>query len=195
MTTAILEAEDIQLDHPLKASFLKWQCHVRQLMMRDRQGRPDDAIAPQLFLQGADTPMMGHVITVMCKRPEYSVTSELRHLDLKTHDPAHKRSQGLNFFSATYYQKHREFSDVLTATFQPGSKGALSIMNAERVTLVFEAYRQRFRLACDVHDLPPDNQLYLATIAQNRLFNQDLSPNTIVLGFEPDWDFSASERY
>ena len=115
--------------NPLKNTFLKWQCHVRQLAMRDKQGRPDDAIMPEVFLKGETAPM-GHVITIMNKAPAYSVTPELLHLARKTKDPAHHRSQALNFFSATYYQKHREFSDVLTATFPPGSPGAKKIREA-----------------------------------------------------------------
>ncbi len=177
--------------NPLKNTFLKWQCHVRQLAMRDKQGRPDDAIMPEVFLKGETAPM-GHVITIMNKAPAYSVTPELLHLARKTKDPAHHRSQALNFFSATYYQKHREFSDVLTATFPPGSPGAKKIREAEYCTLVFEVYSQRFELYCKVWTLAAHNSLHQATMAHNRLFNPALPSDAVVLGFEPDWDLSSS---
>ena len=85
---------------PLRLSFLKWQCRVRQIAMRDNHGRPDDAITSALFLPGADEPM-GHIITVMNKSPGYSVTPELLHMAKKTNDPAQGRDQAIRFFSAT----------------------------------------------------------------------------------------------
>ena len=41
-------------EHPLRNGFLKWQTRVRQIAMRDSDGRPDDAITPELWLPGAD---------------------------------------------------------------------------------------------------------------------------------------------
>ena len=76
---------------------------------------------------------MGHVITVMCKLPAYSVTAELTHMAKKTMDPAKWREEALKFFSATHYQKAREFSDVLTANFAPGSTGAAKLRKAEEM--------------------------------------------------------------
>lgn len=177
---------------PLRDAFLKWQCRVRQISMRDGQGRPDDAITPELFLPGAEEPM-GHVITVLNKAPGYSVTPELRHMAARTHDPAQRREKALQFLSSSYYQKHREFSDILTATFPPGSPGAAAIRDAERCRLVFDAYNQRFDLACKVWRLAGHNPLAQATLAHNLLFNPALPPDTEVLGFEPDWAGSSSD--
>ena len=177
---------------PLRLAFLKWQCRVRQMSMRDNHGRPDDAITPALFLPGADEPM-GHVITLLNKSPGYSVTPELLHMAKKTNDPAQRRDQAIRFFSATYYQKASEFSDILTATFPPGSPGAAKIREAENVTLRFDAYAQIFDLRCRVWKLAPHNPLYQSTVAHNQLFNPAFAPDTEILGFEPDWDASTSE--
>ena len=179
-------------DSPLRLAFLKWQCHVRQLAMRNNDGRPDDAIMPEVFLPGADE-SMGAVITLLNKAPGYSVTPELQHMAAKTNDPAQIRQTALQFLSATYYQKAKEFSDILTATFPPGSPGAKQIHEAGRCTLVFEAYGQRFDLDCKVWRLAPHNLLHQATMAHNILFNPTLPPATEVLGFEPDWDASQAE--
>ncbi|QGX97059.1 hypothetical protein EI983_01720 [Roseovarius faecimaris] len=179
-------------DHPLRLTFLKWQCRVRQLNMREADGRPDDAIMPAVHLDGADEPL-GHIITVMNKSPGYSVTPELEHMARKTHDPAQRRDAALKFLSASYYQKAAEFSDILTATFPPGSDGAATIRRAKSCRLVFEAYAQRFDLSCKVWKLAQHNLLYQATMAHNRLFNPALPPDTIVLGFEPDWSASSSD--
>jgi hypothetical protein len=179
-------------DHPLRLAFLKWQCRVRQIAMREAQGRPDDAITPAVILAGETEPL-GHIITVMCKAPGHSVTAELEHMAAKTNDPAQRREQALRFLSASHYQKPDTFSDILTATFPPGSPGAATIRAAERVTLVFDAYAQRFDIAAKVWRLAEKNPLHAATLAHNRLFNPALPPGTEVLGFEPDWAASTSE--
>ena len=177
---------------PLRKAFLKWQCRVRQTSMRDNHGRPDDAITPALYLPGETEPM-GHVITLLNKAPGYSVTPELLHMAKKTNDPAQRRDQAIRFLSATYYQKASEFSDILTATFPPGSPGAATIRAAETVRLRFEAYSQIFDLSCKVWKLGPQNPLHQATMAHNRLFNPSLAHDIEILGFEPDWEASSSE--
>ena len=177
---------------PLRTAFLKWQCRVRQVAMRDNQGRPDDAITPALFLPGEEEPM-GHIITLLNKSPGYSVTSELLHMAKKTNDPAQRRDQAMQYLSATYYQKAAEFSDILTATFPPGSPGAAKIRRSKEVRLVFDAYTQMFDLNCRVWKLARHNPLFQSTMAHNKLFNPALAPDTEVLGFEPDWSRSTSD--
>lgn len=180
-------------DAPLRKMFLKWQCRVRQIAMRDSDGRPDDAITPAVFI-GDETEPMGHIITILNKAPGYSVTAEMTHMAAKTNDPAQRRDQAIRFFSATYYQKAGEFSDILTATFPPGSQGAATLHQAQRVRLRYEAYAQTFVLSCKVWRLASHNPLYKATMAHNRLFNPGLPPATEVLGFEPDWAASSSSN-
>lgn len=177
---------------PLRLAFLRWQCRVRQTLMREAEGRPEDGIMPALYLPGDDEPL-GHIITVMNKSPGYSLTREMQHMAQKTNDPAQRRDQAIRFFSAAYYQKAGEFSDILTATFPPGSQGAAKIRDAQEVRLVFDAYAQVFDLSCKVWRLATHNPLYQATMAHNRLFNPNLPGETEVLGFEPDWNASTSE--
>ncbi|MEQ9259448.1 MAG: hypothetical protein RIG84_10130 [Roseovarius sp.] len=179
-------------DSPLRMGFLRWQCRVRQMAMREKEGRPDNGIMPDVYLPGETEPL-GAIITLISKAPGYSVTPELQHMAAKTNDPAQRREQALRFLSAGYYQNAGEFSDVLTATFPPGSQGAATIRAAERCTLVFEAFSQRFDLSCKVWLLAPHNTLHQATMAHNLLFNPTLPPDTVVLGFEPDWEASTSD--
>lgn len=176
----------------LLESFLRWQCRVRQIAMRDNQGRPDDAIAPELTLAGETEPM-GHIITVISKWGAYTKTPELKHMSKRTNDPAQRRNKALEFFSETYYQQSREFSDTLTATFPPDSAGADSLVAAGECTLKFEAYNQRFDLICKINRLPDSDPLYQSTWWHNLLFNPTLHPRTTVLAFEPDWDRSTSD--
>ncbi len=177
---------------PLRDMFLRWQCQVRLIAMRQKQGVPDEAITPALTLPGATEPM-GHVITVMSKGLGASKVPELRHMVQRTNDPAQRREKALQFFAEAYYQKPEEFSDVLTATFPPRSPGAETIAEARRVTLTFEAYSQRFDLICDVARLARNHPLYQATWWHNQLFNPNLHPDTAILGFKPDWEASTAE--
>ncbi len=182
-------------DHPLCRAFLKWQCRVRQMSVRHNHGRPDEGIAPDVYPGpgGAAAESFGRIITVLNKAPGYSVTAELDFIAAKTHDPAARREQALRFLSATYYQKAGEFSDILTATFPPGSPGAARLRAEGAVTLKFDAFSQRFGLVCKVWKLAAHNPLYRATIAHNRLFNPALPPDVVVLGFEPDWARCSSD--
>ena len=178
--------------HPLRNAFMKWQCRVRQIAMREHDGRPDDAIMPAVVLPGQAEPM-GHIITVMNKAPGFSVTAELQHMAAKTNDPAQRRDNAIRFLSSAYYQKAGEFSDILTATFPPGSEGAAQIHEAGQCRLLFDAYAQKFDLTCKVWRLAPHNLLHQATLAHNVLFNPTMPPNTEVLGFEPEWPASSAD--
>lgn len=178
--------------HPLRDAFLRWQCRVRLIMMRENMGRPDDAIMPFVTPQGADAPM-GKIITVMSKLPQYSIVPEMQHMVKQTYDPAQRRDKAMQYFSESYYQKGRQFSDILTSTFVPGSKGAQAIRAAERCTLKFEIYSQIYELDCKVWTLSKTNALYQATWWHNHLFNPDMSDDAIILGFEPDWNKSRAD--
>ncbi|MFC6486972.1 hypothetical protein [Nitratireductor sp. GCM10026969] len=172
--------------NPLRDAFLKWQCRVRQIAMRDNEGRPDAGIMPAVYLPGEPEPM-SYIITILNKAPVHSATPELEHMSAKTNDPARRRDQAVEYLSASYYQKASEFSDMLTATFPAHSPGAAAIHTAGRVRLVFDAFAQRFELSCKVRRLAPGDPMYKATVAHNRLFNPALPAGTEVLGFEPDW--------
>ena len=177
---------------PLRDAFLRWQCRVRQMMMRDKMGRPDSGVMPALTLQGETEPM-GHIITVLSKGLAHSKTPEMRHMAQRTNDPASTREAALKFFSEFYYQKASEFSDILTATFPPGSAGAATIRRAGRCTLSFDAFNQCYDLECRVWKLTAKNPLWQATYWHNALFNPSLPADTVILGFEPDWKRSSAD--
>lgn len=192
--TALAHLLDIEPSrNPLRRQFIGWQCRVRQIAMRDKQGRPDDAVMPLVHLAGDDEPL-GHVITVMSKNAAFSQTPELQHMARQTNDPAQRREKALQYFSSTYYQQADAFSDVLTATFQPGSQGAARIAAADHCSLTFEAYTQRFVLHCQTKQLDADHPLHAATRAHNILFNPTLHPDSVIIGFKPDWDASTAEQ-
>jgi len=170
----------------LRENFLRWQCRTRQMCVREREGRPDDSMMPAVYLPDTED-LFGHIITVMSKRAEYSKVPELQHMVKQTHDPASRRKKALTLLSETYYQKATEFSDVLTSTFSVDSKGAQALRQAKRCRLEFSAYRQSYQLDCKVWRLSQNNPLWQSTYWHNMLFNPSLPPDTVILGFEPDW--------
>lgn len=191
--TSLAEIFDLpQTDHPLRKSFLKWQCRVRQIAMRESDGQPDDALTPSVYMPGESQPV-GDIITVLSKRPEYSKTPELQHIAKRTFDPAQRREKALQFLCEVYFQKADEFADTLTSTFSPQSQGAQAMAGAGRCRLKFTAYSQCFDLDCSVERLSQEHFLYQATWWHNLLFNPGLRPDSIVLAFKPDWESSFAD--
>lgn len=172
-------------------AFVKWQCRVRQFAIRQRRGRPDEAVMPEVVPDGEVGPA-GRIVTVLNRVPERSVLPELEHIAARTHDPAERLEGAIRFLGAGYYQTHREFSDTLTATFPPGDAVAARILDAGGCALLFDAYSTRFDLSCRVRRLARNDPLSLSTLAHNRLFNPAPRPDVQVLGFEPDWRESRS---
>ena len=176
----------------MRDRFLGWQCRVRQISMRSHDGRPTGGMTPLVSATGEDAPV-GRIVTVICRRPEHSVTMELRHLARRTHDPAERRENALKFLAERYYQSWREFSDVLTASFPPGSETAATLLEHRECRLAFEQFSQRFDVHCTVRRLSRNNPLREATFWHNLLFNPRLSADCVILGFQPDWPKSEAE--
>ena len=146
ITSTVIGKQD---QFELRKSFIKWQCRVRQIAMRENGGKPDEGIIPIIKLETLSSEL-GSVITLIHKLPKFSVTAELIHMSKKTMDPAQRRDQAVRFLSSAYYQKHAEFSDLITATFEPNSKGAKIILQEAYCILMFEAFSQRYDLHCTV---------------------------------------------
>ena len=192
MKAVAQQSEMTQQFIPLRDAFLRWQCRVRQISMRENFGRPDGAIKPRLTLN-RDSEPVGNIITVLSRNSSHSKTPEMRHMVQSIFDPSQRREKAIQFFSEIYYQKFLQFSDTLTAAFSPNSPVAEAICAAKASSLTFENYGQRFDLDCTVSTLPKKNPLFQATWWHNKLFNPHLLPDTVILGFEPDWSRSSAE--
>ncbi|MCX7646634.1 MAG: hypothetical protein N2Z62_15235 [Rhodobacteraceae bacterium] len=178
--------------HALRLAFLRWQCRVRQIIMREDRGRPGPAIAPEVTPEGASAPL-GRIITVLSKAPAFDRTPELAHIARRTHDPMLRREAAVRLLSESYFQRAEEFSDMLTATFPPASPGAAALVEAGRVRLDFAAWGQRFAIAARVRRLSDRDPAWAATFWHNLLFNPALPADTVILGFVPDWQRSAAD--
>ena len=146
---------------------------------------------PQLTLRDRNEPL-GHVITLLNKLPQYSRTDEFRHLYRRTHDPRIRREDALKLIASTYYQDPGEFTDVLTATFAPGSKGAETMLETGHGVLEFAEFAQEYRIPVQILRLLRTDPLHRSTYWHNALFNPSLDPELTVVGFYPDWSTARS---
>lgn len=55
---------------PLRDAFLRWQCRVRQMSMRETFGRPDSAIKPTLTLDSNSEPIGNITINSWVQIPD-----------------------------------------------------------------------------------------------------------------------------
>ena len=173
-------------------SFLKWQCRVRQMAVREHAGRPDDSMSPTAeFPSGAIR--VRRIVTVICRKPEFSKTPELMHIAKRSNDPARRRDDALKFLAAEHYQQPSKFSDTLVASFSPGSATAARMAEARSCALEFRAYAQRYMFSCAIRQLEVGDPIREEAWWHNLMFNPDLPPDAVMLGFDPDWRGSISE--
>ncbi len=178
-----------------RLGFLRWQCRVRQMLMRDRDGMPDESVMPDVILYGDDAERtnLGTIMTVLNRLPEHTMVPEMQHISRRTYDPAQRREGALKLLCSTYFQSAVHFSDVLTASFGADSLGAVKIARAKTVELKFEKYAQRVSLRCKVWRLSQKNPYWQATYWHNGLFNPGAPTDATVLAFEPDWSQSSAQ--
>ena len=175
----------------IRDAFLGWQCRLRQLSVRDAEGRPTLGMRPSLSIAGAGD--LGRITVLIVPREPAAATAELRHLVRRTHDPAERYKSALTLLSAHYYQYPGEFSDRLTALFARESAVAAAALRAGRCTLGFVQYSQSYRLPCAVMELGEDEPAYQLTFWHNSLFNPRVPPDARVVGFAPDWAHAEAD--
>jgi len=176
----------------LRAHFLGWQCRVRQYAVRQGGGRPTGGMCPRVLVDAPEA-HLGPITVLINKSEPGQVTSQFRHLALKTHDPVERYHNALKVLAAAYYQRPEEFSDELTALFGEVSATADRLLTGGRCRLLFDQYSQRYDLPCTLRQLPPGHPAYEATFWHNSLFNPNLPGGVRVLAFRPDWSRATAE--
>jgi hypothetical protein len=174
----------------LRDEFIGWQCRLRQLSVREGLGRPTSGMRPRVAtLEGVE---LASAITVLLVRQEPDEsTKQFRFQVQKTQDPVERYDKALEILSAWYYQRPREFSDVMTGLFGPGSALADRLLLHRRCELEFIEYGRGYRVRCSVLELAEDDAYFQATYWHNRLFNANMPAGVRVLSFTPDWTHSA----
>ena len=174
----------------LRLAFLGWQCRLRQLSVREQDGRPSAGMRPELQVAGQDAGKITVVITLA--EPEAS-TDELRHIVKRTHDPRERYEAALRLLQSAYFQEPRRFDDRLTAVFGVEAELPAKLSGRSDCMLAFAQFNQHYRLACRAECLEPEDPAFQATYWHNALFNPSLPARVQVVGFKPDWSQARAE--
>lgn len=176
----------------LREDFLHWQCRLRQMAMREGDGRPSAGMRPLIFSREESQLAASTVVLLHKANPDDS-TAFFRHQVLKTQDPVERWEKATEHMAAGYFQRFRDFDDTLTALFGPASPLVDQLLNHGKVYLDFAELNQRFRLLCKVTELSEHDALYQATYWHNRMFNPNIPAGVRVVSFAPDWGRSEGE--
>lgn len=193
MSEGVRNSGSFERAQSLRNSFLGWQCRLRQFAVREDGGRPTPGMMPQVTV-GETGEVLGRIIIVMVPSFPEESTTQFRYIVRKTQDPVERYEKGLKILQAEYYQRPREFLDKLTALFDEHSPTATSLLEAERCTLDFEQYSQKYLIPCCVKSLRPEDPVYQATYWHNHLFNPRMPHNARVLALIPDWPNVTAEK-
>ena len=194
-----MEAEPIESDSnqkyervPIQNHFIGWQCRVRQYAMRNGEGRPTPGMRPDVLLE--DGKEVASAVTVLLV-PDLLQDSilQFRFMALKTQDPQERYKKAVQLLSASFYQNVEQFSGLLTGLFSRSSETVKMLVKKRRCVLKFDYQQQSYRIPASLKDFPKEEQAYEFTYWHNFLFNPHLSPDVIVLGFEPDWYDSSAD--
>ena len=174
-----------------RAAFLGWQCRLRQMAVRNAEGRPTSGMRPEVTI-GPGLQLGPITVLIVPEAPEES-TAEFRHMVRRTHDPALRYKSALKILAAQYFQYPEDFSERLTALFGPDSETARRLLAAGEASLRFAQYSQAYVLPCRVAALDETDSAYQATYWHNRLFNPRIPAGAQVLGFLPDWAHATAD--
>ena len=183
------EAEVVRLEaanQALRREFLGWQCRLRQLAMREDEGRPSDGVRPTVTLLPEGAPL-GRITVLVVPLTPQETTAEFRHIVRRTQDPRERYKQALKLLSSHYYQYPDDFSDEITALFGPGQGLPDRLIESPGCTLSFAQFGQRYDLPCRPRELPEPDPAYQATLWHNAMFNPNMPGGARVVGFQPDW--------
>jgi hypothetical protein len=173
-----------------RREFLGWQCRIRQLSVRQADGRPTSGMRPGVTLPEDGTDL-GQITVLIRKKASQEATAQFQHMVRKTRDPAERRESALRFLAEAYYQRPEDFSDELTALFGARSAVVDQLLRAGRCRLEFAQFEQRYQLSCRVRQLAASDAAFEFTYWHNSLFNPAIPGDVQVLAFQPAWSDKA----
>ncbi len=181
------------LPNELSSHFLTWQCRIRQMAMREAEGRPSPGMCPKV-LDGEGNVLADRVVILLIRENPLESTDFLKFQVQKHNAPEDVYKKALIYLQSTHYHRAIEFSDEMTALFSPDSALVERLLIEGKCVLEFEQYGQHYSLPCRVRQLEKSESSFQATIWHNRVFNPNLSGEVAILGFQPDWDEAADQR-
>jgi len=176
---------------PLCSEFLGWQCRIRQHAVRKQEGRPADGIRASVKIDGE---FVGQIYTIINKQDSEEIIKEFRFMVQKTVDPKQRYENALKYLCEYHYQYPAEFSERMTALFALDSETAHRLIASDHCELTFFQANQRYVLHARAVLCDAESSDYQATYWHNHLFNPNLPGMVKIIGFNIDWQNSASEQ-
>ena len=170
----------------LRNRFLAWQCRLRQIAMREDSGRPSPGMRPRLVSASGEEIAAALTVLLVRKQPEES-TAFLRFQVEKSTDARTVRDRGLGYLRGEYYQQPDAFADGVIAVLPEDSAIAAKLASDPRCVLVFDQFRQQFRVPCVAAELAAGDPAREAALWHNRVFNPLLPDTMRVVTFTPEW--------
>jgi hypothetical protein len=179
------------LPDELRNHFLTWQCRIRQIAMREQEGRPSQGMRPRV-LDASGEPLSAGIIVLLVRDDSFESTEFLKFQVQKYNDPQDVYKKALIFLQSTHYHRAAEFSDEMTGLFSKGSELVQRMTGDEKITLKFSQFSQNYSIPCRTRLLETDEAAYQATLWHNRVFNPNIGSDIEIIGFLPDWDEAAT---
>ena len=181
------------LPNELCLHFLTWQCRIRQIAMREGEGRPSQGMRPRVLDAEGNELSAGIIVLITRENPMESTTF-LKFQVQKYNDPQDVYKKSLIYLQSTHYHRAIEFSDELTGLFGKDSALVERLMIEGKCVLEFSEFQQEYAIPCTLRILEPQEDAYQATLWHNRVFNPNIGNDIQIIGFQPDWEEAVAMR-
>ena len=179
------------LPDDLRDHFLTWQCRIRQIAMREGEGRPSQGMRPRV-LDADGHEISAGIIVLLVREDSFESTEFLKFQVQKHNDPQDVYKKALIFLQSTHYHRAAEFSDEMTGLFGSDSVLADRMLSGGKTVLEFTQFNQTYKIPCQTRLLAEDEDTYQATLWHNRVFNPNIGADIQIVGFQPDWAEAAN---
>lgn len=174
----------------LREQFFAWQCRIRQMAMREDEGRPAPGMCPKVLTADGQI-LTDKTVTMIIRGASEESTEFFKFQVQKNNDPNEIRKKTLTYLQSTHYHGPREFMDCLTSMYGESSAFATDLLERGKCVLEFKQFNQGYKLHCHVALLEYGEPEHEATLWHNRCFNPNLPDEVMILKFEPDWLISS----
>ena len=185
------ECDSINVNLTIQRHFIGWQCRLREYSLRNNNGRLSEGICPRVLSENFEELNSSVILLLIPKNPIESIL-QFRYLAKKTNDPNERYNKALQLLSSTFFQHISNFEGLMTGLFPKNSLNATKILNEKKIFLDFDYQMQSFKIFCGVNELNNEEMGYQFTYWHNFLFNPNLSPESRVLIFSPNWSNSVA---
>ena len=180
------ESDSSYSNSNIQRHFIGWQCRLREYSLRNNNGRPSLGICPRVLSENYVELNSSVILLLIPKNPIESI-AQFRFIAKKTNDPNERYKKAVQLLSSIFFQHVGDFEGLMTGLFPKNSLTATNILEEKKILLEFDYQNQLFKFFCFVDELKKEDLGYQFTYWHNFLFNPNISPESRVLIFRPNW--------